>query len=42
MIFSTWEDLCAYLRHIAHDAVIDRLNRWYFFDLSHTERSDEA
>ena len=39
MIFSTWDDLYAYLRHIAHDPVIDRLNRWYFFDLSHTERT---
>ena len=42
MIFSTSADLYAYLRHIAHDPEIDRLNRWYFFDLSHTERSDEA
>ncbi len=32
MMFSTWEDVCRYLRHIAHDPVIDRLNRWYFFD----------
>ena len=32
MFFSTWSDVKKYLRHIAHDPVIDRLNRWYFFD----------
>ena len=32
MIFSTWDEVKKYLRHIAHDPVIDRLNRWYFFD----------
>jgi hypothetical protein len=32
MIFSTWEEVKTYLRHIAHDPVIDRLNRWYFFN----------
>jgi hypothetical protein len=32
MIFSTWDQVKTYLRHIAHDPVIDRLNRWYFFD----------
>ena len=32
MIFSTWDQVMTYLRHIAHDPVIDRLNRWYFFD----------
>ena len=32
MIFSTWNDVKKYLRHIAHDPVIDRLNRWYFFN----------
>jgi len=32
LIFSTWDDIYRYLRHIAHDPVIDRLNRWYFFD----------
>ena len=31
MIFSTWDEVKTYLRHIAHDPVIDRLNRWYFF-----------
>jgi hypothetical protein len=34
MIFSTWEQVKTYLRHIAHDPVIDRLNRWYFFDFT--------
>ncbi len=33
MIFSTWEEVHQYLRHIADDLVIDRMNRWYFFDL---------
>jgi hypothetical protein len=32
LIFSTWDEVHHYLRHIAHDAVIDRLNRWYFFN----------
>ncbi len=32
MIFSTWDQVKVYLRHIAHDPVIDRLNRWYFFN----------
>lgn len=33
LIFSTWDEVYRYLRHIAHDQVIDRLNRWYFFQL---------
>lgn len=32
MIFSTWDEVKTYLRQIAHAPVIDRLNRWYFFD----------
>jgi hypothetical protein len=32
MIFSSWDEVKKYLRHIAHDPVIDRLNRWYFFN----------
>lgn len=32
LIFSTWEEVCAYLRHIAHDRVINTLGRWYFFN----------
>lgn len=32
LIFSTWDEVKKYLLHIAHDPVIDRLNRWYFFD----------
>ena len=32
MIFSTWDEVKTYLRHIDHDPVIDRLNRWYFFN----------
>ena len=34
MIFSTWDEVKKYLRHIAHDPVIDRLNRWYFFQFT--------
>src|SRR5271157_2611345 len=33
LIFSTWEEVHHYLRHINGDTVIDRLNRWYFFNL---------
>lgn len=34
MIFSTWDEVKRYLLHIAHDPVIDRLNRWYFFQFT--------
>jgi hypothetical protein len=34
MMFSTWDEVSKYLRHIAHDPVIDRLNRWYFFNFT--------
>jgi hypothetical protein len=34
MIFSTWDEVKAYLMHIAHDPVVDRLNRWYFFQFT--------
>ncbi len=33
LILSTWEEVHQYLRHIDHDTLIDRLNRWYFFNL---------
>lgn len=33
MIFSHWEEVGAYLRHIARAPVIETHNRWYFFDL---------
>jgi hypothetical protein len=32
MLFSTWDQVKTYVRHIAHDPVIDRLNRWFFFN----------
>jgi hypothetical protein len=32
MVFSTWEDLFAYVRHIATDEKIERMNRWFFFN----------
>jgi len=34
MIFSTWEEVHDYLRHIAHDPVVESFKRWYFFDYS--------
>lgn len=40
LIFSTWEEIYHYLRHIAHDPVIDRLNRWYFFDFAGDDRHE--
>ncbi len=32
LIFGTWDELYAYVRHIAHDELIDTLGRWYFFN----------
>lgn len=32
MIFSTWGEVHQYIRHIAHDPVIQTFNRWYFFN----------
>jgi hypothetical protein len=32
MIFSTWEEVDQYIRHIAHDPVIKHFNRWFFFN----------
>lgn len=32
LIFSTEDEVCAYLRHIAHTPDINTLNRWYFFN----------
>ena len=29
MVFSTWEDLFAYVRHTATDEKIERMNRWF-------------
>lgn len=31
-IFGTWGDLHKYIRHVAHDPVIDHLGRWMFFN----------
>ena len=36
-IFGCWEDLIAYVQHIAHDEVIDTMGRWYFFNWMGTE-----
>jgi hypothetical protein len=32
MIFSTWQEVHQYLRHIAHDPVIKHFNRWMFMN----------
>ena len=32
MIFSTWEEVYQYIRHIAHDPVISHMKRWFFFN----------
>lgn len=32
LIFGTWDELIAYLGHIAQDDVIDHLGRWLFFN----------
>ena len=34
MVFSTWPDIHRYLRHIAHDKMVETFNRWYFFDFT--------
>ena len=34
MVFSTWEEIHIYLRHIAHDPVIEDYRRWMFFDFT--------
>lgn len=32
LIFGNWDNLTNYIRHIAHDPVIETLNRWMFFN----------
>lgn len=32
MMFSTWEEVYQYIRHIAHDPVIKHFKRWFFFN----------
>jgi hypothetical protein len=34
MIFSTWDEVGRYLRHVAVDDVVDSFNRWYFFNFN--------
>lgn len=34
LIFSTWDEVIAYLRHIARDDHIDHLKRWMFFNFT--------
>lgn len=38
MIFSAWEDVHKYLRHVAHDPVIEDFRRWYFFKFNLTRQ----
>ena len=42
MIFSTWDQVKGYLRHVATDATIQHFNRWMFFDFSMCRRFDNA
>lgn len=35
-IFDGWNDLASYVRSIAADPIIDRMNRWHFFDFEKT------
>ena len=32
MVFSTWNELCAYLRHVAHDPAVETFKRWKFLN----------
>lgn len=34
MIFSSWTQVHEYLRHVAHDPVIEDFRRWYFFNFN--------
>jgi len=34
MIFSTWPEVYAYLRHVAFGESVEHYNRWFFFDFS--------
>jgi hypothetical protein len=37
-IFSTWPEVYDYMRHVAHDPVVEQFKRWYFFDFSYSFR----
>jgi len=32
MIFSTWQEVYDYLRHVAYDKKVDTFRRWFFFN----------
>ena len=34
LIFSTWEEIVAYLQHVARDEHVDNLKRWRFFNFT--------
>lgn len=36
-IFDTWIDLRKYIRHVAHDKVVDHMGRWMFFNWTGSE-----
>jgi hypothetical protein len=42
MIFSTWEEVYNYLKHIAYDTSIETLNRWLFFFMARRRNYCEA
>jgi len=34
MIFSTWDEVYKYLRHVSRDKKVDTFGRWYFFNFT--------
>jgi hypothetical protein len=34
LIFSTWNEVVTYLRHVAKDEYVDHLRRWRFFNFT--------
>lgn len=41
-IFGNWSDLTDYIHHMAHDPVVDTMNRWMFFDFHGENMEDYA
>lgn len=42
LMFSTWDEVKEYLRHVDEDEVVDDLGRWYLFDFDKTVWPDET
>lgn len=40
MIFSTWDEVKGYLRHVAKDSTIQHFNRWMFFNFNMCRKFD--